>query len=365
MNLRPRGTDAAPAPRGRALAGEIAALVGGSLVALLLLWYLHEQWQPGWSLLCGSLSSAVLRRLVRPNYAHLPPFLQGPVDKGVIVLGAILFSWATLALHPSSYWLLRWREAVTLPILEAVLGLGLAGVIYSHTRLRREIEEAEAREAALREATLRARLRALQAQINPHFLFNAFNALAELTHHDPVVAERLVGDLAFLFRYSLRSSSAGTVALSQELEAIDRYLRVEKARLGDRLRVERDIESGTGDLQVPGLVLQPLVENAVQHAVATRPEGGLVRIRVHRVDGYTQIAVEDDGPGFPESILARLQAMTLDESLAEFELATGTGGAGGGLANVTQRLALQYRGAATLLVKRLSPGTRVELRIPA
>lgn len=344
---------------------ELAALLCATSVAVLLLWYLHGLWQPGWAVLCGFLAASVLPRLVRPNYADFPPFLRQPVDIGVMVVGTILFSWATLARQPSSYWLLRWREAVTLPIVAAALGLGLAGAIYSHARMRREIEQARAREAALREATLRAQLRALQAQINPHFLFNAFNAAAELTHDDPASAEQLIGDLAHLLRYSLRSSATGTVPLVQELETIDRYLRIEQIRLGDRLRFARNIEPGAENLQIPGLVLQPLVENAVQHAIAPRTDGGAVSLTVRRVDAVAHIVVQDDGPGMPEAIIARLQAISFDEPHADSFLARGSGGAGGGLANVAQRLALGYRGAASLSVQRLDPGTRIELRIPA
>jgi LytS/YehU family sensor histidine kinase len=224
--------------------------------------------------------------------------------------------------------------------------------------MRSEIEEARAREAELRESTLRAQLRALQAQINPHFLFNAFNAVAELVHDDPDVAEQLVGDLAHMLRYSLRSSAQDRVPLSQEIEVTERYLRVEKARLGDRLRVHRDIDPEVTDLLVPGLLLQPLVENAVQHAVASRVEGGDVAIEIRRVGEEVVVAVRDDGPGLPGGLLP--------PSVEEGSTGSrGTGGAGGGLANVARRLELAYRGSATLAAEELEPGTRIEMRIPA
>lgn len=353
-------------PRSRSaaeLAVDVGATLGGSLLSLLLLWYLHAAWMPGWALLCGGLSGFGLRRAVRPSYATFPAYLRNPLGVGIVVLGTVVASWATMVREPSSYWLLRWREAVTLPVLAAVLGMGLVAVIYSHSRMRAEIEEARAREAALRESTLRARLRALQAQINPHFLFNAFNALAELTHDDPAVAERLVEDLAHLLRYSLRST-AGTVRLAQELEAVDRYLRVEQARLGDRLRVERKVEREALNVQVPGLILQPLVENAVQHAVAPRPGGGEVSIEVRRQPGKVVIRVADDGPGIPEAILARLDLSAVDPT-EPLEIAPGSAGAGGGLANVLQRLALGFRGDATFHARRLEPGTLVEIGLPA
>jgi len=327
---------------------DLIAVAGGTGMALLLLWYLHGTWHPGFALGCGLISGVVLRRMARPSYSSFPAYLRRPIDTGVVLLGAILTSWATLAREPLSVWLLRWREAVTLPILATVLGLGLVGVVYSHARMRREIEEARAREAALREAALRARLRALQAQINPHFLFNAFNALAELTHADPEVAEQMVGDLAHILRYTLRSSAEGIVHLDRELEVIRRYLRVEKARLGDRLSV----------------VLQPLVENAVLHAVAPRREGGTIRIQVVARDDHLRIRVDDDGPGLPAAILDTLSVDYAEAIAMERSSSGGTGGAGGGLVNVRQRLLLRYRGAASLETAELNPGTRIEVRIP-
>ncbi len=368
------------ASRWRVWAAEAGAALGGSVLALVLLWYLHGEVQPAWALLCGVLAGVVLRRTVRPGYAAFPAYLRAPLGVGVVVVGAIVASWATLVRQPSSYWLLRWREAITLPLLAAALGVGLVGVIYSHARMRREIEQARAREAASREAALRARLRALQAQINPHFLFNAFNALAELTHVAPDVAERLIGDLAHLLRYTLRASAETTVPLRRELEAVDRYLRIEQARLGDRLRISREIHVDIDAVRVPGLLLQPLVENAVRHAVAPRPEGGRVRIRIDRAGAEVRIRVEDDGPGLPPAIRAQLALAAAgtdasagappgvgapgSEAVDEDTPPAGTGGAGGGLANVVQRLALRYRGAARVRVEDAAPGVRVELRIP-
>jgi signal transduction histidine kinase len=351
--------------RSERFAFDFFAVLGGTAAALLLLWYLHGAWQPGRALGCGLISGIVLRRMARPSYKSFPSYLRRPIDTGVVLFGAITTSWATLAREPTSVWLLRWREAVTLPLLAVVLGLGLVGVVYSHARMRREIEEARAREAALRESALRARLRALQAQINPHFLFNAFNALAELTHAEPEVAEQMVGDLAHILRYTLRSSAEGVVHVSRELEVIRRYLRVEEARLGkERLHVIEDIAPDTLSVQIPGLVLQPLVENAVLHAVAPRKGGGTIRIAIEAQEDHLLIRVDDNGPGLPPEIQQALAIGYEDAIAAESSSRGGTGGAGGGLVNVQQRLLLRYRGAATLETSQLDPGTRIEVRIP-
>lgn len=356
--------------RWAAVARDCLFALGGSAVALLLLRYLHDEWQLGWAVACGVVAGVVLRRAVAPAYASFPDFLRRPLDVSVVLLGALVAAWATLAAPGYGglfYVTSRWRQAVALPAVAAVLGLGIAAAVYTHARMRREVEEHRVRESVLREAALRAQLRALQAQINPHFLFNAFNALAELTHDDPDRAEELIADLAHLLRYSLRSSAVASVTLRQELEAVERYLSVERARLGERLRVERCIDPAALDAEIPGLILQPLVENAVQHAVAPRPEGGLVRIVAHGDGEAIEIAVEDDGPGLPASVAGPLHRLERagEMAAADGTVTSGTAGAGGGLINVQQRLLLSYRGRAQMSVRHPEAGgCRIELRLP-
>lgn len=132
---------------------DLAAFVFGSILAFILLWYIHGSWQPNWALVCGAVGGIITRRWVRPSYATFPDYIRRPVSIGVIVLGTVFAAWATLAREPLSVWLLRWREAVTLPIVGGILGLGLASVIYSHRRLEREIEDKKRLEDDLNMAT--------------------------------------------------------------------------------------------------------------------------------------------------------------------------------------------------------------------
>jgi len=349
--------------------------VGSAGVAWVLLGYLHgaapEWWLP---VACGGLAGIGLRRFAHSAYGHFPTFLARWFDVGTVAIGTLVCVIATLAAHPLVYLVPRLTEAVVLSFVAAVLGSGLGALVHTHTRFGQEIGAAKEREAALEEQTLHARLRALQAQIHPHFLFNAFNSLAELTHEDPEAAERMIGDIAHLLRYSLETSVSGRVRLSQELEATDRYLGVEHARLGARLRVDRRIDPALLGTELPGLIVQPLVENAVQYAVAARTEGGRIAITVEAAgDSRCRIVVEDDGPGLPEQVLHSLAAapstrlMPVDGMAGEQgeAQARGTGGAGGGLANVAYRLELAYRGAAHLevTVGELG-GTRIALEVP-
>ncbi len=349
---------------------ELWFVLGSAAIAVLLLYYLHELWLWGWALGCGFLAGVLFRRALLPTYATFPTFLRRPLNLAVVLLGTIFAVWGTLAaprFGGVAYFLSVLVQALTLAGAGVLLGLGIVAAVYTHARMRSEVEESRIRESVLRETALRAQLKALQAQINPHFLFNALNALAELTHENPDRAEEFIGDLSFLLRYSLRSSAVETVPLSQELEAVERYLRIEHARFGRRLVVEQSIDATVTQTHVPGLILQPLVENAVQHAVAPRPEGGRIRIEVSAEDSGLRIVVEDDGPGLPEDVREQLGGFTAVAALGDIERATdsGTGGAGGGLGNVQKRLALAYRGAARLSYSEPEGGgARFDIVVP-
>jgi LytS/YehU family sensor histidine kinase len=344
----------------RSLLVDLVAFAAASALAWSLLWYLHGAMQPAWQpLACGFLGGVLLRRWLHATYAAFPTFLARLFGSGIVLVGTVLAVLGTLGLHRQLIYLApRWDEVVGLVLFSSLLGVGLAALSWTHARYGREVSEAREREAAMQEQALRARLRALQAQINPHFLFNAFNSLAELVHEDADAAEGLVEDLAHLMRYSLRSSTEARVPFALELEATERYLGVEGARLGGRLHVEREVAGGVGETSVPGLVLQPLVENAVRHAVAPRPEGGRVRIRVDAEDDRLRIAVEDDGPGLPDDVVRALETPGQEDG-------RGTGGAGGGLFNVARRLDLVYRGAARFEVGRSElGGARLRIHLP-
>ena len=136
----------------RRVALDLAFSVLASLVAFLLLRYLHDEWQPLWALACGVLAAAVVRRAVVPTYRGFPRFIRWPLDLAVTLVATILVAWATLFAsgYGTLYFLARWREALTLLAFAASLGLGSAGVIYSHSRLQREVKERERLEEDLR-----------------------------------------------------------------------------------------------------------------------------------------------------------------------------------------------------------------------
>ena len=203
------------------------------------------------------------------------------------------------------------------------------------------------REQELVELAATAQLAALRAQINPHFLFNSLNSIAQLIRADPDRAEACVERLAEMFRYVLRYGEKDFVPLAEELEMARAYLDIERARFGDRLRVETHVDPPSLQHLIPNLILQPLVENAVRHGLSRKRGGGTVRIDASLADGCLELSVGDDGLGMPDTALARVYEHGI------------------GLRNLRDRLARLY-GPAHLPEITSAPGsgTRVRLRLP-
>src|SRR5262249_26527492 len=140
-------------------------------------------------------------------------------------------------------------------------------------------------------------MRALQAQINPHFLFNTLNVLASLIHSNPPKAERVTEELADVFRYALESTRTEWVKLDEELHFLESYLEIEKARFEERLTYSFDIDPEIRSLKIPPMILQPLVENAIKHGIGPKVVGGEVRIRARLTQNQVLLTIEDTGVG--------------------------------------------------------------------
>lgn len=201
------------------------------------------------------------------------------------------------------------------------------------------------RESESRRLADRAELRALQAQINPHFLFNALNTLYGLVPRQAVEAREMVVNLADVFRYFLRNEET-TIPLEEELRIVEAYLQIETLRVGAKLRKEIQVDPDALRVPIPILSIQPLVENAVKHGVASNTEGGLVRLAVRASAGGVNILVEDSGTGF-----------ATDGSGSKT-------GAGVGLQNVARRLRLTYGPDADLRIESGPNGTAVSFTVP-
>ncbi len=144
-----------------------------------------------------------------------------------------------------------------------------------------------------------AQLQALKTQLNPHFLFNTLNAVSTLMHRDVRAANRMMTQLSDLLRLSLETSGAQEVPLKLELDFLDRYLEIQRARFPDRLHVCLEVQPEVLDALVPNFILQPLVENAIRHGIARRSAPGSLEIVARRANGLVELVVRDNGAGFP------------------------------------------------------------------
>lgn len=292
-------------------------------------------------------------RFVLPRYSGLPGHLRWPLAVLTLLAGgafgtALIVLWNPLAV------LYQGRLLLLLIVVDSVLAAVVGLIVYNYERLRDQIERSYAtiarnrvREERLRELAARSELKALKAQINPHFLFNALNSISALVSSDPEAARRTLERLAGVFRGTLLASEKATVPLRKEMELVDAYLDVERARFGRRLRVEQVIDPETLDVAIPPLVLQPLVENAVRHGISPSVEGGTLSISAHMAEGALHLVVGDDGRG--------TGLIDLEEMLSE----------GFGLRNVRDRLNTRYGdGDWFRFESSRSGGTRVELVIP-
>jgi signal transduction histidine kinase len=198
-------------------------------------------------------------------------------------------------------WLLGFQVTASLtwmPVAGMVIAFPIIHGTEMALRYFRQLREAERQEGKLRALATEGELKALKAQIDPHFLFNTLNTIASLIHTDPDQAETTVERLAEMFRYVLNGSERRLVPLEEELAFVDSYLEIERARFGDRLRVTREIALETLSVPVPSLILQPLVENAVRHG---RGSDGSIDLAIHvtsRGDDVL-VAIADQGPGMP------------------------------------------------------------------
>src|SRR5271170_2042071 len=234
------------------------------------------------------------------------------------------------------------------PQVPVLFGLGfllyLLSVAFHYVVLA--LDDSSKAEARLQETSIFARdaeLRALKAQVNPHFLFNSLNSISALTSVDPTKAREMCILLAEFLRMTLGVGEKASVPLSEELSLLHRYLAIEKVRFGSRLLMEEDLQQISSSLQLPPLLLQPLIENAVTHGIANLPEGGTVRLSGQSANGRVHLAIENTFD--PESTPTRKSGL--------------------GLRNVRERLEARYGKDANIRVSTENAIFRVDLSFPA
>jgi two-component system LytT family sensor kinase len=220
-----------------------------------------------------------------------------------------------------------------------VFAVTLTLKIWNNTRNE---EKLESQQRLLNEA----RLAALTRQINPHFLFNTLNSISSLIRTNPAQARGVIYKLSNILRRLLRKDD-NLSPLREELQFIDDYMGIELVRFGDKLQFTKDIEAATLECLVPGMLLQPLVENSIKHGLSPKVDGGTIRVRSRLDRGRLHLLVQDDGVGISEQKLATL-----------FEQ-------GIGISNVNERLKVLFGTEYRMSVdSRPGAGTQTEIEIP-
>ena len=238
-----------------------------------------------------------------------------------------------------------WNDQVPLLSMNLVFAalFGTIAVIYftlrgTVERMAAQLKEKELNEERLIRTKMEAELQALQAKINPHFLFNTLNSIASLISENPKAAESTVEKLSELFRYTLKSAETNTVSVAEELEIVRTYLEIEKVRFGERLQYDITCDDAVRDFMIPALIIEPLVENSIKHGIASEVHGGKIDVKVSATDGNCLISVIDDGKGIDHANKVN----------------------GFGLRSVEERLQLRYGTSSSL---RLVPDGRTHFLI--
>jgi two-component system LytT family sensor kinase len=223
----------------------------------------------------------------------------------------------------------------------------MADAVAQFVRTQFELARLEESKSALQQAEIKA----LRAQISPHFVYNALNTISSLIRTDPEEANELLLEFADFTRYSFRSSGMFTT-LAEELRNVDRYLTIESARFGDRLNVRLKIAPEVLGVVVPFLIVQPLVENAVKHGLSGKPGGGTVTVIAEDAGNDAVIIVEDDGVGMDP---AKLKELSSAHRTGEHV----------GLGNISQRMRQLFGPEYPVIVETaVGAGMKITLRVP-
>jgi two-component system, LytTR family, sensor kinase len=285
------------------------------------------------------------RRWARPLAIHIAAALFFSVVHLACMLGVRSRLWTDAGKPPTISWTSFAQRQYLMQLdwllmtYSAIIGLSYA------LDYRRESQARAIKEATLETRLVEARLKTLQAELHPHFLFNTLHAISTLVHTSPDAADRMISRLSDLLRLTFDGTGAPAVSLQEELEFLQKYLEIEQIRFQDRLSVLYDVDSETLDAEVPRLILQPLVENAIKHGVSPRSGRGLIQISSRVRDNALWIEVRDNGVGLDVHARSRLHT-------------------GVGLSNTRARLECLYGTAHRLEFSEGTDGLAVQMQIP-
>ncbi len=343
------------------LGGRVVGPIGGSLVSLPALFIRHEWLSTPLAAAAGLLGGLIRQGI--PNKEDLwsfGPFLFLSIPRWLVRLvrqargswemlplaGCVALELGRLGLGHAlpSRWLFFIDAHGTWPnvmvILATVMSVAVPIKIWNNVRIEMNLEQHQ-------QLLLKARMDALSAQINPHFLFNTLNTVASLIRFDPDMARVVVIKLSNILRRLLRKHET-FVPLREELDFIDDYLDIEVVRFGrDNLEIFKQVDDRTLEAFVPSMLLQPIVENSLKHGLAPKLEGGHITIRTASQDGRLVIEVEDNGIGIPDVRMPQVYAEGI------------------GISNVHERLRVLYGSDFKMdITSREGKGTLIRIEVP-
>jgi len=296
-------------PWPRAVAAEAVYWLSWGLLAPAMFWWCRRLLSlPAWPRVAGLLAGAAIALIIVAVIYHT-------IGNLLIALGLCIGPCDAPTALFTPGWLrsVITNAGVNLPVYGGIVLAWHAGAFH------REARDRQLRAAQLESLLNQAQLDALRSQLNPHFLFNSLHSIAELIHENPDLAEQSIVRLGELLRRALETSKHTELALGEELDFIRGYVDIEQMRLGERLTVNWDVEPGALSAKVPGLILQPLVENAIQHGIAPSVAPGTLSIRARRQAGCVEIEIGDDGPGLPQSDGTRPQGIGIANTRARLQ----------------------------------------------
>ncbi|MEO7996476.1 MAG: histidine kinase [Gemmatimonadaceae bacterium] len=326
-----------------------------------------------WALITPLVMTATRR--IRDRFASAP----SRAAAHVVVFLCVHFSDVT------TYWLAtNWLTPTAKPFLPMLFSLvtfnaltyTVVAVVITALDSQESLRSRQTRESQLEAQLAMAQFHALRAQLHPHFLFNALNAVSSLIHSDPQRADRMLSRVSELLRTAIATASQPEIPLMDEMEFNRRYLDVERMRYGDRLDVRIDIAGETFDALVPNMLLQPLVENAVRHGIAPHAGNGRVEVRASRRGQQLYIVVRDTGSGFDaeqdERDSANGGGLNSKFTEAVDQYATGSNGSNGestnghgvGIATTRARLRKLYGDDQELMLVNVEGGFEVRVTVP-
>jgi len=319
--------------------------LGPLLLLNLILWYIP-----------AALTSPIFRiathfrldadRWLRSVGIHACAAVAFSIIHTAVMMGVRVTLWPEMREMPQNMWVSYVQDQYlrnldwSLMTYAAVVGLSYALGYY------RESQARALKAAHLETSLMEARLKTLEAELHPHFLFNTLHAISTLVHTNPEAADRMISRLSDLLRLTFDRSGAAGVPLKEELEFLQKYLEIEQIRFQDRLTVKYDIDPETLDIQVPRMILQPLVENAIKHGIGPRSGQGLIQVSAKKQDKGIWIEVHDNGVGLSRSARTRLSN-------------------GVGLPNTRARLQYLYGDEHRLDFADADGGLSVQMMIPA